>query len=79
MADGFEVHLFTYSHDGARWTVEIPARDAADARTRLGKLAYATYDGVLVAKVPVTLGWAARAACCLQSVYRALQLRASHT
>jgi len=60
MSDGFQVHLFTYSHDGARWTVEIPARSAEDARARLGKLAWATYDGVLVAKMPVAPNWLVR-------------------
>jgi hypothetical protein len=51
-----KTHLFSYRHDGKHWELEIQAYDAADAKQRLGKLAYATYDGVLVAKVPSTLG-----------------------
>ena len=56
MDDRLESHLFTYRHDGAEWVIEIPARNADDARARIGKLAYATYDGRLIAKVPAALG-----------------------
>jgi len=51
-----KTHLFSYSHNGKRWEIEIQAHDAEDAKQRIGKLAYATYDGVLVTKVPAALG-----------------------
>jgi hypothetical protein len=51
-----QTHLFSYRHEGKHWELEIPARDADDARQRIGKLAYATYDGVLVTRVPAALG-----------------------
>jgi hypothetical protein len=51
----FETHLFTYRHDGAEWVLAIKATDADDARARIGKLAYATYDGVAIAQMPVAL------------------------
>lgn len=48
-------------------TAHDNARDAADARARVGKLAYATYDGVQIAKVPATLGLLAKLAAWLQN------------
>jgi hypothetical protein len=49
----YQTHLFTYRHEGADWVLAIKATDANDARARIGKLAYATYDGVAVSQVPV--------------------------
>ena len=51
----YKTHLFTYRHDGAEWLLAIKATDADDARARIGKLAYATYDGVAVSRTPVAL------------------------
>lgn len=51
----FETHLFTYRHDGAEWLLTLKATDADDARARIGKLAYATYDGVAISKMSVSL------------------------
>ena len=50
----FQTHLFTYRHDGAEWLLTIKATDADDARARIGKLAWATYDGVAVSEMPIT-------------------------
>lgn len=55
-----QTHLFTYRHDGSEWLLEIKANGEQDAKARLGKLAFASYDGVLVAKIPGTLGPLAR-------------------
>lgn len=51
----YRTHSFTYRHDGAVWTIELQATDATDARARIGKLAYATYDGEVVAEWPAFL------------------------
>lgn len=51
----YETHMFTYRHDGAEWVVTLEATDADDARARIGKLAYATYDGVVTAQMPAIL------------------------
>lgn len=56
MTDKFETHLFSYSHDGKQWEIEILAKDADDARVRIGKLAYAHYDGIHIATVPASMG-----------------------
>ena len=47
MSRKYETHMFTYRHDGAEWMVTVDATDADDARARIGKLAYASYDGVV--------------------------------
>lgn len=60
----YQTHLFTYRHDGAEWLLAIKATDADDARARIGKLAYATYDGVAVSQTPVFL-----APCGMVSVW----------
>lgn len=51
----YETHMFTYRHDGAEWMITLHATDADDARRRIGKLAYATYDGVVVSQAPAVL------------------------
>ena len=73
--DGFETHLFSYRHDGAEWVIPIQARDADDARRRVGNLAYATYDGVLIAKVPAAIGPLAKLAVRIKNAAHALGIR----
>ncbi len=51
----YETHMFTYRHDGAEWTLVLQATDADDARVRIGKLAYATYDGVVQSQLPAAI------------------------
>ena len=58
--DEFKTYLFSYNHDGASWLIEIKASDEDDARGRIGKLAYATYAGELVARLPADTGPLAR-------------------
>lgn len=67
-----QTHLFSYRHDGKHWSLEIQAHDAEDAKQRIGKLAYATYDGVLIAKVPATLGPLAILAAWVRNATRTL-------
>jgi hypothetical protein len=69
-SEGFRTYLFSYSHEGARWSLEIQARDPDDARARLNRLAYATYDGELVAKIPAFVGIFARLAVTLRNAVR---------
>lgn len=45
--------LVSYNHEGARWGIEIQARDFADAQERLKRIAFAQVDGELKAKVTV--------------------------
>ena len=53
-------YLFSYGHAAARWQFEILASSPEDARERVSKLAYASYDGELVAKLPTQFGLVAR-------------------
>lgn len=50
--DGYATHLFSYRFADARWTLDIKAKSADEARERLKALAWATYDGELIASVP---------------------------
>lgn len=49
-------YLFSYRHDASVWSFEVWASSPEDARARVSKMAYATYDGVLIAKLPARLG-----------------------
>lgn len=54
----YKTHLFRYRFEGAEWAFDIVAKDADEAKERLKALAWAQYDGVLVARIPVPLsGW----------------------
>lgn len=57
----FETFLFSYRHDGAEWSFEIQAKNEADARARLDRMQFATYDGKLAATIPASAGFLARA------------------
>lgn len=70
-----QTHLFTYRHDGAEWLLEIKANSETDAKARLARLAYASYDGVLVAKIPAALGPLAPLMTWLRNVGVALMPR----
>ena len=56
MNKSFNTYLFSYQHDGASWCFEIQAEDEEDAKARVAKLIYATYDGEVVAKLPAQFG-----------------------
>lgn len=69
--NNFATHLFSYRFDDASWTIDIRARDEDEAKRRLKALAWATYDGVLVARVPAPgAGPLARLAFGLRNVAR---------
>lgn len=63
-----KTYLFSYSHQGVRWNFEIPAESEADAKVRLGKMQYANFDGELIAKIPSSSGWLARAVVSLRNL-----------
>ena len=62
-----QTHLFTYRYHGAEWLLEIQAYDERDAKERLSRLPFASYDGVLVAKIPASLGLSALIATWLRN------------
>lgn len=53
MDDSYQTYLFTYRHDGADWVLPIKASSPEDAKGRLAKIAFARYDGVAVARIPI--------------------------
>lgn len=54
--NGYKKYLFTYQYDGASWGFEILAKSPEDAKARVAKLMFATYDGEVMAKLPAKLG-----------------------
>ena len=56
MVSKMQTHLFSYRHDGKHWELGIKAENADDARRRIAALTYASYDGILVVKIPAVLG-----------------------
>lgn len=66
MNDGFRDFLFTYRHDGAEWGIQIRATSAEDAMARLQSLAWAKYNGEVIATIPIVpralLHWIGRIA-----------------
>ncbi|HWB46278.1 MAG TPA: hypothetical protein VG900_12615 [Hyphomicrobiaceae bacterium] len=56
----YTTHLFSYRFQGKTYTVDIVAKDEAEAKDRLKALAWAEYDGELVARMPAELGSMAR-------------------
>jgi len=46
-------HLFSYRFNGARWSFDMKAKNADEARERLKALVWATYDGVVIARIPI--------------------------
>lgn len=51
-----KLYLFSYQYNGEIYCFEIRAEDPEDARARVMRLAYATYDGEIVAKQPAKFG-----------------------
>ena len=63
MSEKWKTYLFEYRHNGATWTVEIPAYSEEDAQERIAKLQHAKFLGTLHMKLPVELGIFARLLC----------------
>lgn len=68
VSDTYATHLFSYRLNGKTYTVDIVAKDSAEAKERLKALAWAQYDGELVARVPASIGLLARIAVRLRNV-----------
>lgn len=65
----YATHLFSYRYDGREYTVDIIAKDAAEAKERLKALAWAKYDGELVARVPAEIGPFTRIAVAVRNIF----------
>jgi len=70
--DSFATHVFSYRYNGREYTIDVVAEDASDAKERLKMLAFARYDGELVARMPSNLGPIARAMVAIRNVTRAI-------
>jgi len=72
-----KTYLLTYQHEGAEWVVELKAASIQDARTRLGKLAFARLDGELIAKVPAEAGPLVKLAVWLRNLFASNDIASS--
>jgi len=70
-----ETHIFSYRFNGREYTIDIVAKDADEAKERLRALAWAQYDGVLVARIPAGLGPLARIAAAIRNATRTMLSR----
>ncbi|TAJ99937.1 hypothetical protein EPO44_10065 [bacterium] len=52
----FKTYLFQYHYDGAEWGFQIKARSLEEAKARLARLGYATYQGEVMMKITVPAG-----------------------
>lgn len=68
----YATHLFSYRFDGRQYTVDIVAKNESEAKERLNALAWAQYDGVLVARIPAGLGLFARLSVAIRNATNAL-------
>ena len=50
----YEDHIFEYGHKGKRWRIGICATSEEDAKERIGKIMYANYIGISVARIPAS-------------------------
>ena len=71
----YQTYLFNYNHAGASWGLEIKAQNPEDAKQRLARLAYASYQGEVVAKVPAFAATPAQAVVSVRNFcHRILEL-----
>lgn len=82
MRDDFQTHCFSYRFDGSEWCFDIRARSAEEAQARVAQLAFAKYDGELVAEIPAVAGplvvlgvWARNAAASIARFWRGHEQR----
>jgi hypothetical protein len=66
----YRTYLFNYNHAGSSWGLEIQATSPEDARQRLARVAFASYQGEIVAKVPAVAAAPARAVVAVRNFGR---------
>jgi hypothetical protein len=70
-----KTYLFTYQCDGAEYALRVPAESQQAALARVRRMSTAIFDGEVIAKIPMSLGWSARALTALRN---AVHLRHDH-
>jgi hypothetical protein len=67
--------LVAYRHNGAEWSLELPASNFEDAKARLSQLSFARIDGEVVAKLPSGFGLLARSATAIRNALALLRIK----
>lgn len=70
MSNEYRTYLFNYNHSDAIWGVEIQATSPEDARQRIARVAFASYQGEIIAKVPAVAAVPTRAFVAVRNVGR---------
>lgn len=71
-SNAYATHIFSYQFNGRDYTVDIVALDEGEAKERLKALAFARYDGELVARIPRELGMLTQTATTLRNSIAAI-------
>ena len=62
-------YLFEYRYGGDLYVYEIPAETLAEAEAPRRAMQWSKYVGELHARVPASLGWLAKAWCCVANFF----------
>ena len=70
MEKSVNTYLFSYRFGGKQYGFDIMAASEEEAMARLYAIRFASYDGVLVARIPAKLGFIARALVFFGNFFR---------
>lgn len=62
-----KTYTFTYNYDGCEYALRVAAHSQPEAVARVRRMSTARYDGEVIARVPTSLGWLARAVVALRN------------
>ncbi len=68
-SEELKTYLFTYQCDGIEYALRVPAYSQLEATARVRRMSTAIYDGEVVAKIPMSLGWYARVLVALRNAF----------
>ena len=60
MEKKLKTYLFSYRYSGRTYCFDVVAYSLEEAKARAAAMKFATYDGVLAARIPAKLGFIAR-------------------
>ncbi len=63
-----KTYLFSYGYRGVQCSLRVPAENVQEAKERVKVMLFATYDGTLIATIPVFTGdWLPSLICAIRS------------
>lgn len=67
MPEKYQEYLFEYYHNGAKWSLRIPALSGDDARARLVQIQWARLLGTVQCKIPAKTGLVTKAISAIRN------------